>query len=61
MKLELELNEIGCGRVILDGKDISNDVCGVTLRARVGQLTRLRIDYAKTAVRAALPIAMVEP
>jgi hypothetical protein len=56
MKLELELNEIGYGRVVLDGRDISDEVAGIVLRAHVGQLTRLRIEYAKASARIVAPV-----
>jgi len=56
MKLELELDEIGCGRVVIDGVDISNQVFGVTVRCRVGQVSRVRLDYHPVHGRLVAPI-----
>lgn len=59
MKLELELNEIGIGRVILDGRDISKEVRGIILRSYAGELTQLQIEYAKASARATAPVQVV--
>lgn len=56
MKLELELNEVGFGRVVLDGEDISNRVVGVTLRARVGEISRVRLEYLPVSAKVAVPV-----
>ena len=45
MKLELELTEIGCGRVVLDGHDISQKIRALTIRARVGEITSVSLEY----------------
>lgn len=45
MKLELEINEIGVGRVVLDGEDILLKVRALELRARVGEITSVKFEY----------------
>jgi len=49
-RIEIEVDELGRGRIVVNGEDISNKIAGFTLRARIGQLTRFRPEY--TAVTA---------
>lgn len=48
-RIEIEVNEIGVGYVVIDGKDISNHISAFVLEARVGELTRFKPEYLLVA------------
>lgn len=57
-RIMIDVDASGRGTVIVDGKDISNEIVGFTLRARVGEVTRFRPEYTAAVVGAD---AQVEP
>lgn len=42
-KLELDLDELGCGKVILNGKDISSNVSGLMIVVNAGEVPEVTI------------------
>lgn len=44
MRADIQAGPMGTGRIVLDGTDFSAGVAGISLDARVGELTRLRLD-----------------
>lgn len=51
-KVEITIDAIGRGRIVVDGVDLSMKVAGFVLKSRIGELTRLRLDYNNVAADA---------
>jgi hypothetical protein len=45
-RVEIKLNRIGTGSLVLDGTDLSNAVAGLTLSSRPGGGAYLQLDLA---------------
>lgn len=56
MKLEVELNEVGMGKVVLDGVDISNGLSGVSIDTSVGNPNRVRLEALASMVKVQMDV-----
>lgn len=56
MKLEVELNEVGMGKVVLDGVDISNGLSGVSIDTSVGNPNRVRLEALAPRVKVQMDV-----
>jgi hypothetical protein len=50
MKLSLDINETGIGTVAIDGHNVEQNVMGIDLRSRVGQITQVTLYFGMVAV-----------
>lgn len=63
VNVELEVDEVGKGRTILDGEDWSDRLSGIEIKAHVGELTQvtLVIAVARVTARVARPEPVDRP
>lgn len=52
MRADITIDECGRGTVHLDGHDVGNDICGLTLTAKVNESTRLELNVLPDGVDA---------
>ncbi len=43
-KIQIQLNEFGTGKLLLDGQDISNAVRGFTIQCKAGEPAKIEIQ-----------------
>lgn len=60
LKVRLESNQHGVGKIIIDGKDYSSYTTGFKLFVGVGEMTRLNVTFSNIEVEVDLEEALMK-
>lgn len=50
INIQIDVNQNGFGKIIIDGKDYSRNVRSVEVYARVGESTRVTVEFAEVGL-----------
>lgn len=57
MKINLVADAVGRGKILIDGKDVTDNVKAVNIRVTAGHLTEVDVTYSDVQVQAAVEYA----